>query len=388
MQLKLSRKPSSEEEEGQVQETASASAESVVETLNRRADLSGITGLDISGSQLAAATVSGGRVRSASYMSLDPGLVVDGEIAEPEALGAAISQFISASGLSDSVRIGVASPRVVIRSFEMPRVDDRKEFEAAVRFQASDHLPMSVDEAVIDYQIVGVLPPVESGQPERFQILLAGASRGLVDTVVATAHHAGVKLQSIDLSAFGLIRAMYPGPATAGETICYLHVGDMVNVTLAHGTTCKFTRVTPTGTGAAIARLRDRAQLTEEHAEMWLDHVGLLAPVESISGEPDIVLAAREELQAMVDQLGNDITASVDFHNVQAGAVPASQILLAGPVARIAGVAETLQQRTGLPVSVPPPLGALDASDVESDGVDLYRLTLAAGLALEEVAAQ
>jgi type IV pilus assembly protein PilM len=387
MQLKLSRKPTSEEEQ-QAPEAVSATAESAIETLNRRADLSGITGLDISSSQLAAATVSGGRVKSASYMTLDPGLVVDGEIAQPEELGAAISQFISASGLSDSVRIGVASSRVVIRSFEMPRIDDRREFEAAIRFQASDHLPMSVDEAVIDYQIVGTAPAEESGQQEKFQVVLVGASRGLIDSIIATAHHAGVKLQSIDLSAFGLIRALYPGSATAAETICYLHVGDMVNVTLAQGTICKFTRVTPTGTGAALARLRDRATLTQEHAEMWFEHVGLLAPVESISGEQDIVLAAREELQTMVDQLGNDITAAVDFHNVQAGAVPASRILLSGPVARIEGVAEALQQRTGLLVSVPAPLGALDASEVESDGVDLSRLTIAAGLALEEAAAQ
>lgn len=388
MQLKLSRKPAAEGEDQVAEAVPSASADSIAEKLNARPRGDGLTGLDISSDRIAAATVSGGRVKAASYMALEPGMVVDGEIADPAALGAAISQFLSASGLSDRVRIGVASPRVVIRSFEMPIIADRKEFEAAVRFQAADHLPMSVDEAVIDYQIVGTVPAAEAGDQEKFRVVLVAASRGLIDNVVATAHAAGVKLQSIDLAAFGLIRVLYPGAALDNETICYLHVGDMVNVTLAQGQICKFTRATPSGISAAAARLMDRAQLTREHAEMWLDHVGLVQPFESISGEADIVAAARDELLTMVNQLGNDITASVDFHNVQPGATRVSRILLVGPAARIEGLADALAQRTGLPVSLPAPIGALDASEVESPDVDLSRLTLAAGLSLEEAVAQ
>lgn len=388
MQLKLSRKPSDAGEEQAADTATSASADAVAEKLNARPRAEGLTGLDISSDRIAAATVSGGRVKAASYMALDPGLMVDGEIVDPAGLGAAISEFLSASGLPDRVRIGVANPRVVIRSFEMPVIADRKEFEAAVRFQAADHLPMSVDEAVIDYQIVGTTPPKEAGDQEKFRVVLVAASRGLVDSVVATAQAAGISLQSIDLSAFGLIRVLYPGASLDAETICYLHVADMVNVTLAQGTTCKFTRATPSGVSAATARLMERSQLTREHAEMWLEHVGLVQPVETIAGEADIVAAARDELMTMVNQLGNDITASVDFHNVQPGATRVSRIFLVGPGARVEGLADALAQRTGLPVSLPAPLGALDASDVETPEIDLSRMTLAAGLAIEEAVAQ
>ncbi len=388
MQLKLSRKSDPEGEVQAESKASSVSADALAEKFNQRPKLDGLTGLDISSTRIAAASVSGGRVKSASYMSIDPGLVVDGEIANPEALGDAIAEFVRASGLSDKVRIGVASPRVVIRTFETPVIADRRELDAAIRFQAADHLPMSVDEAVIDYQIVQIIPPKEAGDHPKFQILLVAASKGLVENVVAAANRAGVKLQSIDLAAFGLIRALYPGESLASETICYLHVADMVNVTLAQGTICKFTRATPSGLAAASTRLMDRAGLTREHAEMWLEHTGLVQPVESIQGEADIVAGAREELLAMVNQLGNDITASVDFHNVQPSATPVSRIILVGPGARIEGMAEALTQRTGLPVNISAPLGALDPSDVDTPEVDLSRMTLAAGLALEEAVAQ
>lgn len=387
MQLKLSRKSDPEGAEQVEAKVSGPSPEQILEKFNQRANLEGLTGVDISSSRIAAATVSGGRVKTASYMTIKPGIVVDGEIADPNALGEALGEFLEASGMGDRVRIGVASPRVVIRAFEVPVIADRKELDAAIRFQAADHLPMAVDEAEIDYQIVDTIAPKEAGEQPKFQILLVAASKGLVESIVTTAARAGVKLQSIDLSAFGLIRALYPGDALASETIGYLHIGDTVNVTLAQGRVCKFTRSTPSGLAAAGARLMDRAGLTQEHAEMWLQHVGLVQPLESIQGEADIVSAAREELVAMVNQLGNDITASVDFHNAQAGANPVSRIMIVGPGSRIDGIAEALSQRAGLPVSIAAPLGALDASAVDTAEIDLTYITLAAGLALEEVAA-
>lgn len=392
MQLSLSRKPRSEDSgtdpEVPADVAAASSVEAMAEKLTPPARNEELVGIDISESGIAAAVVSGGRVRSAAYMGIDPGLVVDGEIAEPQALGAALAEMMAASGLPDKVRIGVAGPRVVIRTFEMPAIGERREFDAAVRFQAADHLPMSVDEAVIDYQIVGTLPPAEAGMQPRFKILLVGASRGLIDSVIQTGEFAKVKLQSIDLSAFGMIRALYPGAAYDAETICYLHIGDVVNVTLGQGQLCKFTRATPSGLHATIGRLRDRAQLTADHASMWIDHVGLTSPLGAIDGDPEIVSATREELLSMVDQLGSDVNAAVDFHNAQEPDARVTRIVVAGPGSKLDGVAASLAERTNLQVSVSAPLGALDGSQIEVPELDPTRVTIAAGLSLEGVAAQ
>ncbi len=61
--------------------------------------------------------------------------------------------------------------------------------------------------------------------------------------------------------------------------------------------------------------------------------------------------------------------------------------MLAGPGAAIPGVAAQLSQRLAMPVDVPAPLGALDTSSIVGSGLDERRLTLAAGLALEEAVA-
>lgn len=391
MPIKLSRK--SAVSEGETPSAAgpvglSAADQAIAAKLNARPRGEALTGLDIAGDRIAAATVSGGRIKAASYMAISPGLVVNGEIIDPEALGAEISNFLAASGLPRRVRIGLASPRVVIRTLEMPVIADLREFDAAVRFQAADHLPMAVDEVVIDYQVVETIPPDQPGEHGRFRVVLVAASRELIDKVLATANAGGIDLRSIDLSAFGLVRALYQGQMFDEETLCYTHVADMLNVTLARGTTCRFTRATSNGLSAAATRLMDREQLTREHAEMWLEHVGLSQPLAEIAGEAEVVAAARDELLTMAEHVCNDVMASVDFHDGQPGATRVSRILLVGPGARIPGLDDALTRGTGLPVSAPAPLGALDARDIESPDVDLSRLTLAAGLALEEVVAQ
>lgn len=383
MQLKLSRKPSDEEAAPQPAGDAKVTAEQ----MNGKVKSEGLTGLDVSGSGIAAAKVSDGRVRAASITTLDPGLIVDGEIADPAALGAALGEFFQANGLPNKVRMGVASPRVVIRTMEVPVISDRKQLDAAVRFSAADHLPMSVDEAVLDYQVLRTVPGADVGDPPKFQILLVAASRGLIDTIVDTARHAGIKLQGIDLSAFGLIRVMYPGEVSDSETIAYLHYGDMVNVTLAQGRICKFTRATPNGYEVLLDQLCQRVNLTREHAQMWADYVGLLAPIETLQGEPDIIQATREALAAAVDQLSSDITAAIDFHSVQDSMARVTRILVSGPGSSIPGLGEMIAQRTGLMVETPAPLGALDSESIAGSGIDERRLTLAAGLAMEEVAA-
>jgi type IV pilus assembly protein PilM len=358
------------------------------DSINGKVRNEGLTGLDVSGSGLAAARVSDGRIRSASATTIDPGLVVDGEIADPAGLGASIAEFFTANGLPNKVRMGVASPRVVIRTIETPVIADRKEFNAAVRFQASDHIPMPLDEAVLDYQVLETIPGADTGDPPKFSVMLVAASRGLIDGLMETSRHAGIKLQGVDLAAFSLIRVMYPGDIAQRETIAYLHFGDMLNVTLAQGRVCKFTRATPIGYEALIARLCERVNLTPAHAQMWLDHVGLVTPIEMVQGDRDIVTAARQELTDAAERVSNDVTAAIDFHTVQDSTARVSRILLAGPGSSIPGIAETVSQRTGLPVEVPAPLGALDDSTLSGSGIDERRLTLAAGLAVEEVIAQ
>lgn len=343
-----------------------------------------VVGLDISSGSLAGVRVQGGLVQNASIVDISPGLLDEGEVTDPDGLAELLRDFFKANGLSKKVRLGLASPRVVIRTIELPLISDPKQIDAAVRFQAQEKIPMPLSEAVLDYQIV---QHIITDDTQKMQVVLVAASRGTVDALLEAVRKAGLKPQGIDLDAFALIRVLYPGSSVDSETIAYVHYGDVVNVTLAVGKICTFTRATPKGFEQMITHLTTRANLTREHARQWCAHVGMIAPVASIEGDREIVEATRDELDVAVNTLGTDVRASIDFYTAQEGSNPVSRVLLSGPGSVVPGVADALAARIGLPVEVPPALGMIDGSSVDSVGIDHHRLTLATGLALNEAAA-
>lgn len=104
-----------------------------------------------------------------------------------------MEQFAFRAGLPKSVRIGVANQQIVVRVAELPRIDDEKQRDQAVRFQASEAIAMPLDEAVLDHQIAGYADAPD-GTP-RMQVVLVAARRKMVETLLEAVTAAGLKAE-------------------------------------------------------------------------------------------------------------------------------------------------------------------------------------------------
>jgi type IV pilus assembly protein PilM len=338
-----------------------------------------VVGLDIEPGAIAAAEVTvNGRVtvQRAGSLDLPPDVVRDGEVVDIEALADALKElWAQHKGLDRKVRVGIANARIVVRTVDVPNVADPKDLAAAVRFVAADELPMPLDSAVLDFEPVGV---VETPDGPRMRVVLVAARREMVETVLAAVYRAGLKPQGVDLSAFAMIRAL--GAAREG-TALYLSVGGLTNLAVSADGVCLFARVTGGGLEAMAIELAERRSLTLEHARMWLKHVGLETPVDEIEGDEEIVADARVVLTDGTRRLAGEVRASLDFHQGQAVAgAPVQGALLTGAATGIAGFAAALEAELGLPLEVRTVEAATHVEDV-----NLARVTVAAGLAVEEV---
>lgn len=173
-----------------------------------------IVGLDIEPGYLAAAEVAGpdGAVERAATAPLAPGLIRDGEVVDVEALAEALKAFFKEHALGKRVRLGVANQRIVVRTLDLPRIEDRKELDAAVRFQAQEQVPMPLEQAVLDYHSLGV---VQTDQGDRTRVVLVAARRDMIERLLAAARQAGLRPEGIDLAAFAMVRALSGGGAAA-----------------------------------------------------------------------------------------------------------------------------------------------------------------------------
>src|SRR5262249_1051636 len=192
---------------------------------------------------------------------LEPGIVVGGELRDPDALAAALKEFFAANNLpKKGVRLGVANNRIGVRTFEIAGIEDEKQLQNAVRFRAQEALTSPIHEAVVDLQVRGEGRD-EQGQPTK-RILLVVAYRELIDRYMDACKKAGISLMGIDLEAFALLRALQaPQDGAGGDSAAALvavAIGhDRSTFAVSDGRICEFTRVVEWGGGelnVAIAR--------------------------------------------------------------------------------------------------------------------------------------
>jgi type IV pilus assembly protein PilM len=294
----------------------------------------GTVGLDIDGRYVAAAQVDNGRVTRGASLDLPAGLLRDGEVTNPQELGRHIKSFVADAGLPKSVRIGVANQQIVVRVIELPQIEDERQLDQAVRFQASEAIAMPLDEAVLDHQIAGRLAGPD-GTP-RMQIVIVAARRRMVETLLEAVKAAGLKAEGVDLDAFALVRALGANVRGDGDgAVVFCHLGGVTNLAIAVGSSCFFTR-----------------------------------PLSAVWDDEDAG-----------SRLADEIRLSIDYYMTQPQARPVGEVLLSGPGSAHAELLENVGTHLGIPVRVAVPLGDIDAS-VLASGEDPHRYTVAAGLSL------
>jgi len=348
-----------------------------------------LVGLEIEAGSVAAAEIRTNgtpKLLATAIAPLGTDVFHEGEVTDPDALAEALRQLFAEHKLSRRVRLGIANQWVVVRTLRLPAIEDPTELETAVRFQAQEQIPMPLDQAILDHRVVGGAPP-EEGAPPKIDVVVVAARRDMIASLLKPLRSAGLDPIGVDLSAFGLIRALggsAPAAQPAGEAAqvhtatLYCHLGDVSNLAVAKGRSCLFTRVSPVGLEGFGEELSASTGAAPEHSRMWLSHVGLGAPVSEIEGDPNIVAAARSTLELGASSLLDEIRLSLDFYGAQEGAVPVDRVVLCGPGSVIGGLAEEMQSVLGIPIEVgrPEALSGLDQAQAA-------RLTLSYGLALE-----
>jgi type IV pilus assembly protein PilM len=349
-----------------------------------------VVGLDIEAGSIAATEVAANgsaQITASAIGPLDPGAFHEGEVLDPERLTVALKAFFAEHKLSKRVRLGIGNQRLVVRTMRLPAIEDPKEMEAAVRFQAQEQIPMPLDQAVLEHQVVGGVP-AEEGGAARVDVVVVAARRDMVASFVEPIRRAGLDPVGVDLSAFAMIRALAgsgaaPDGAQTGDApapaVLYCSLGDVTNLAVARGRACLFTRVSHVGLEAISARLAGARELPPEHTAQWLSYVGLEAPLEQLEGDAEIAAEVRRTLEEGVASLVDELRLSLDYYGAQEAVVPVERIVLCGPGSAIAGLPARMEAGIGIPISAarPPALGSFEESAAA-------RLTVPFGLALED----
>lgn len=351
-----------------------------------------IVGLKIGGSQIAAARVNNGaapELVQAVRQPLEHGIVVGGELRDPEALAVALREFFRVNKLPKrGVRLGIANNRIGVRTFEVTGIDDPKQLANAIRFRAQEVLPIPLEEAVLDYQVLSESVNEEGQKVSR--VLLVVAYRELVDRYVFACQKAGLQIVGIDLEAFALLRAVAephdPVPGSERGALVAVSVGhDRSTFAVSDGRVCEFTRVLEWGGWAlnvAIARALDTSPSEAEPIKRALSFTGSAVVPEGINEEQ--LSTAREAARRQLQTFARELVSSLQFYQNQPGSLSIGEIVLTGGTAHLPGLGQELERLIGVSVRVADPLTRLKVSKKTAEQDQLGSLAVAIGLGIED----
>jgi type IV pilus assembly protein PilM len=332
-------------------------------------------------------------------VGLPLGSVVEGEVVDPEAVGAAIRDLMRSVGMRAGAEVsaGVSNQKVVIRLIDLPYMDSG-ELAGAIQYQAQDYIPIPVEEAIIDFQVIGDY--MTSSDEHMMEVLLVAAQRDMIDQLVWSVDRSGLRLSAIDVSSFAIVRGLLgvapelqpiegEGEATA---IIQMSAG-ITNIVVVEKGVPRFTRVSPLAANDFTQAVANALNTTFAVAEDLKLRVGLPNPDGSTGAfaadiEPALAQGAQEALEREVTKFIAEVRRSLDYYLTQTSSVRAiKRVLLTGSGAQLRNldsyIERGLQATVELAdasawVQVPPQLQQLFTAD-------RYGATAAIGLAMGSV---
>ena len=346
-------------------------------------------GLDIDADFIRAVRVksaaSGIQLLDYETMPVPFGSVVEGEIVDPEAVSSALRELWKRSGFrTKDVSIGVSNQKVVVRLIDLPYME-RNELAGAMQYQAQDYIPIPVDEAIVDFQVIGdYMTPSDEHMME---VLLVAAQRDMIETGVSAIEGAGLKPSQVDVTAFALVRALlgndpiFFADAFESSTVALgiVHVtSSLTNIAVVERGIPRFTRVSSLAGNQLTQAVANVLNITFADAEKVKHEAGLPALDELVMAptteDAQRLQTARDALEREAMKFVAEVRRSLDYYLTQTTQVRSvKRIYLTGSGANLQNFSDYLSKGLQTEVVIGDPLahvttagGAVDAA-VKSD---------------------
>jgi type IV pilus assembly protein PilM len=295
-----------------------------------------------------------------AQVTLPPGAIRDGEVVDAGAVSAAVRRLWSEGKFKTKrVVLGVANQRVIVRQAELPAMSEQ-DLRAALQYEAQELIPIPVEDAILDSQILEEMVSPE-GEP-RMRILLAAAQRDMVRTHLAAVQGAGLSATAVDVIPFALVRSLFDratqsftGDGSAEAVVCI--GGGVTNVVVHEQGVPRFVRVLLVGGD-------DVTEAIARDLDVDLDAAEDLKRRADASSSDAAVARAGQVVSDRLTPLVEEIRGSLDYYLAQSQSSPIGRVLVTGGGSRLPGLMERLQSQLGGRVEPAHPLAALRIGQV------------------------
>ena len=336
-------------------------------------------GVDISSTTVKLLEISqqggGYRVENYAVKPLPANAVVEKNINDQEVVSQTVQAVVSASRSKvKDAAVAVAGSSVITKLIEMPGDLSEDAMELQISLEADQYIPYPLEEVSIDFDIQGA----SEKNPDQVEVLLAACRRENVEMRAGVLEEAGLNAKVVDVEAYTMERAFSlieeQLEDQEDQVVAVIDIGATMTTlsVLIDGKTI-YTREQLFGGKQLTEEIQRRYGLSAEEAGLAKKQGGL----------PDDYIP--EVLEPFRDAVVQQATRSLQFFFSSSQYNDVDQIVLAGGVASLDGLASLIEEKLGTPAIVANPFANMAVSSrVNSAALanDAPSLMIAAGLAL------
>lgn len=287
-------------------------------------------------------------------------------------VGEVIMTAIGQSGVrTKNVVIGIPSNKTFTTVIDVPAMDV-SELKATLKYQIDQYIPMSIDEAKVDWALLGNSLRAQNQQ----EILLSSVARKYSEDRVDMVESLGFNVIAAEPDPIAMVRALSASNPDPSRALLLLDMGESsTDIAVVCGDTPRLVRTIPTGLSTLVKTLVTNLNVQEEQARQFVVKFGLTP--DKLEGQ---VLKA---LELVLDNFSTEIEKSIKFFETRYPTVPVSGVLVTGFTSTVPEFDKYLSAKIGRPVQPANPWQGIQVPEVNQQQVApvMMEFTTALGLA-------
>ncbi len=228
---------------------------------------------------------------------------------------------------------GTEAFTAVIKVPQMPP----SELSQAIKFQAKQQIPMTLEEVKLEWQVLGKVP-----NENKFKVLLIACPLAIIEKYIKILEDAGLKPVALDLNPIPAIRALC---FKSQETVVVLNIGaGVTDIAIFEQSEIAHLRSIPTAGNALTRAISQNLGIDVSQAEVFKKKFGLSR--DKLEGE------VLRSITPILDIIVEETKRSLDFYQNQPGSSPVKRIILCGGSANLPGLPISLSKSLGVEVQL------------------------------------
>ena len=350
-------------------------------------------GLDISDFSLKIAQLEkrkrGFQLTSFNEAEIDKGVVVDGEIKKEDRLAEIIRtalQDIKGKPIRTKyVAVSLPEEKAFLQIVQLPKMKEQ-EIDQAIRFEAENYIPYSIDTVYLDHAIVSPL----QNSLDHIDVLLASLPRVIVDSYVSVIKKAGLIPKILEVESLSLTRAVVE-KETSPIPLLIVDIGSVrTKLSIYSGHSVRFTTSIPISSGQFTDAIAKALHIDKKKAEELKKAHGIDSKEESPGKEVfEALIPALTDFVEQVNKYMEYYETHIPHQHLRSVERKIKRIILCGGGVNLRGLPEFLMRelKTGVVIGNPW-INILSPDSKEIPPLafqDSLRYTTALGLALRGV---